>query len=219
MGKHAKLNAHIKELEKEGKRMASRLQRAKDAQARAEQDLASMMADLDELQQQVGPVVKCVEAARENAQAAQVLVALVARAHKVAGRLGIEPHALPTEGNSDVATYLSFFGKLVTGLQRVMTSVDDLVDDGSHELLGLAVGRIFANLAYLQPVLDFATVPVPVPPRRAAELSVTVWPVVEEYIQCFKTVEVEEEDDDGEEDAEDEDDEAADGENDSSPVA
>ena len=76
-----------------------------------------MTQDMNEMQQQVGPVVELVEEARQSTQAAQVLsrqrecmfLSLVICARTVVGRLGAESPVLPAEGNSDVATYLGFF--------------------------------------------------------------------------------------------------------------
>ena len=85
---------------------------------------------------------------------------LVARAWAVADRLGAKAPALSIERNADAATYLGFFERLLTSLEEVVTSLDDLVDKESRELLGVAVGRVFANLACLQPSFDFSTVTV-----------------------------------------------------------
>ncbi len=65
--KRDELNARIRELEREKKRSDSRLQAAKDAQARSEQDLASLTQDMTDMQQQVAPVVELVEEARDSA--------------------------------------------------------------------------------------------------------------------------------------------------------
>ena len=54
--KRNELQNRIKELEKEEKRMASRLQSAREAQARAEGRVVALEKDLGELHQQVGPV-------------------------------------------------------------------------------------------------------------------------------------------------------------------
>ena len=54
--KRNELQARIKDLEKGEKQMASRLQDAKDAKARAEEEIAALKRDLRELHQQVGPV-------------------------------------------------------------------------------------------------------------------------------------------------------------------
>ena len=163
------LDARIRELESQKKRFDSRLQDAVEARKHAEQDLASFTQDMNEMQQQVGPVVELVEEARRSALAAQVLscqrehmfASLVRRVRAVAGRLGTEAPRLSVEGNSDVATYLGFFEQLLTTLEEVVTNLDDLVDTESRELLGVAVGQVFANLAHLHPGFDFASVMEP----------------------------------------------------------
>ena len=172
------------------------------------------------MQQQVGPVVELVEEARQSALAAQVLsrqrermfASLVRRARAVAGRLGTEAPRLSVEGNSDVATYLGFFEQLLTKLEEVVTNLDDLVDTESRELLGVAVGQVFANLAHLHPGFDFASVMEPLEKELASKLDASVWDDVEKYIQRFKRVEVEESDDEA--GAEEVDDEAVDGDDD-----
>ena len=176
-----------------------------------------MTQDMNEMQQQVGPVVELVEEARRSALTAQVLsrqrermfASLVRRARAVAGRLGTEAPRLSVEGNSDVATYLGFFEQLLTKLEEVVTNLDDTE---SRELLGVAVGQVFANLAHLHPGFDFATVMEPLEQKLASKLDALVWDDVEKYIQRFKRVEVEESDDEA--GAEEVDDEAVDGDDD-----
>ena len=58
--KRNKLQARIRDLEKGERRMASRLQDAKDAKARAKEETAALRQDLSELHQQVGPVTDLV---------------------------------------------------------------------------------------------------------------------------------------------------------------
>ena len=55
------------------KREADRRRAAEEARKRTEQDLASLMADMKEMNQQVGPAVERAMEAVENAQAARVL--------------------------------------------------------------------------------------------------------------------------------------------------
>ena len=66
--KRKELQDRIKELEKEEKRMASRLQGAREAQARAEGKAAALEKDLNDLHQQVGPVANAAEEAKRNVQ-------------------------------------------------------------------------------------------------------------------------------------------------------
>jgi len=214
MKKRDELNARIRELEREKRRFDSHLQAAKDAQARAEQDIVSLTQDMTDIQQQVAPMVELVEKARDSAQAARVLShqrermfrSLVARARAVADRLGAKAPVLSVEGNADAATYLGFFEQLLTSLEEVVTSLDDLVDNESRELLGVAVGQVFANLAHLHPGFDFASVMEPLEKELASKLDASVWDDVEKYTQRFKRVEVEESDDEaGAEEVDDED--------------
>ena len=86
----------IKGLEKGEKRMASRLQSARDAQARAEEKVAALEKDLSELHQQVGPAADLAEEAQCNAQIARtmsrqrqrMLHDLVSRVRAIGDRLG-----------------------------------------------------------------------------------------------------------------------------------
>ena len=98
---------------------------------------------MSEIHQQVGPAVQRAEEARDSAQAARLLErqrermfrSLVVRAREVTGRLGVEAPALAVGGNADTAAYLGFFENLVAILEGAVTNLDDLVDDGSRELL------------------------------------------------------------------------------------
>ena len=107
---------------------------------------------------------------------------LVVRARAVADRLGTEASAFSVEGNADAATYLSFFERLLTSFEGAVTSLDDLVDTESRELLGVAVGCIFANLTRLHHGLDFKAVTEPVEQKRAAELNAALWQEVEGFV-------------------------------------
>ena len=66
--KRNELQHRIEGLEKEEKETASRLKRAKEAQARAEKEAAALKKDMGEFHQQVGPVADLVEEAKRNAQ-------------------------------------------------------------------------------------------------------------------------------------------------------
>ena len=68
------LQNRIKGLEKEEKQMASRLQSAREAQARAEGKAIALETDLHELHQQVGPVADAVEEAQRNTQIARAMM-------------------------------------------------------------------------------------------------------------------------------------------------
>ena len=78
--------------------MASRLQSASEAQARAEGRATALEKDLSDLHQQVGPVVNLVEEARSNAEHGRtmtrqrqlMLEGLVHRARAVGDDLRIE---------------------------------------------------------------------------------------------------------------------------------
>ena len=73
--KRNELQNRIKRLEKEEKQLASRLQSARDAQARAEEKVAALEKDLSELHQQVGLVADSAEEAQRNAQIARTMSA------------------------------------------------------------------------------------------------------------------------------------------------
>ena len=147
--------------------------------------------------------MELVEEARRSALTAQVLSrqrdrmfsSLVRRARAVASRLGTEAPKLSVEGNQDVAIYLGFFEQLLTKFEEVMMNLDDLVDTESRELLGVAVGQVFANLAHLHPGFDFASVMEPLEQELSSKLDASVWDEVEKYTQRFKRVKVEESDD------------------------
>ena len=107
--------------------MASRLQSAREAQARVEGKVAALEKDLSELHSQVGPVVDAVEEAQRNAQIARamsrqrqcMLHDLVSRARAVGARLGAMVPSLAVEGNNDEAGYAFFFERFLTELEGV----------------------------------------------------------------------------------------------------
>ena len=90
--------------------MASRLQSARGAQARAEEKDAALEKDLSELHQQVGPVVDAAEEAQRNVQIARtmsrqrqcMLHDLVSHACAVGVRLGTEVPSFTAEGNDEI---------------------------------------------------------------------------------------------------------------------
>ena len=104
--------------------MASRLQSAKEAQARSEGKVAALEKDLGELHQQVGPVADAAEEAQCNAQVARsmphqrqrMIHDLVSRARAVGDRLGINVPSLAVEGSNDEAGYTVFFERFLTEL-------------------------------------------------------------------------------------------------------
>ena len=118
--KRKELQDRIEGLEKEERQMASRLQSAREAQARAEGRVTALEKDLSDLHQQVGPVADAAEEARRNAQIARTMLRqcqrmlqdLVSRARAVGARLGTVVPSLAVEGNDDEARYAKL-GKLV----------------------------------------------------------------------------------------------------------
>ena len=88
----------VEGLQKQEKEMPSRLQRAKEAQTRAEREIAALKADLSDLQQQVGPAANLAEQARDTAQHGRAMTRqrqvmlhdLVRRANAVGDDMRIE---------------------------------------------------------------------------------------------------------------------------------
>ena len=150
--------------------MASRLQSAKEAQARAEARVTALEKDLSDLQQQVGPVVNLVEEARSNAQHGRnmtrqrqhMLQGLVQRARAVGDDLRIEVPDFAAGGSDDEAAYTFFFEEFLGKLEEIAKDFDERVVEESRDLLVIATSRIFSNLARLQPSLDLEAVTAPV---------------------------------------------------------
>ena len=78
-----------------------------------------------------------------------------------------------------------------------------------RDLLVLATGRIFANLARLQPSLDLEAVTAPIDLNCHTAVSDRMQKAAEAYAKKFNQVDVEEDEDDGEEDATEEEERAA----------
>ena len=131
-----------------------------------------------------------------------MLRALVKRARAIGERLGAEIPPFEVEGNANNSTYIGFFERLFANFEKVVTNLDGLVEKESRELLAHAITRIFANLAHLQPNLDFKTVTAPLQ-GAAMEKAGAVYSEVDEYVQLFERVEGEPAEDDGEESSED----------------
>lgn len=95
--------------------------RAIESRARIQADLDSLTADMQDLNNQVGPATEQAEERHSREQATQLLSAqrdrmfraLVARARAVVESLGIASPNVPVEGNSDVAVYLTLFDELL----------------------------------------------------------------------------------------------------------
>ena len=179
--------------------MASRLQDAKDAKARAEEETAALRQDLSELHQQVGPVTDLVEKAQRDAQLAKVMTGqrkrllhdLVTRARNVAERLGTEAPLFSAEGDDEEAGYAGFFERFLGKLEENVASVAERVEEECRDLLSFATRRIFINLAILDPTFDYATVTAPVDPKCREANLLSVWQAAKAYAEEFGTVEVE----------------------------
>ena len=194
--------------------MASRLQSAREAQARAEGKVIALEKDLGKLHEQVGPVADAAAEARRNAQIdramtrqrQRMLEDLVSHARAVGDRLGVEVPPLAAEGTNDEAGYVFFFERFLTELEETAKSLDERVVEASRDLLILATCRIFINLTRLHPSVDFkaVTAPVDVSCRTTA-----VQKAAEAYASLFDQVEEEESEDDGEEGPADEEERAA----------
>ena len=191
--KRDELQTRIKELEKEEKRMATRLKSAKEAQAHAEGKVADLEKDLSELHQQVGPAANAAEKAQRDAQIARtmsrqrrrMLQDLVVRARIIGDRLGVEVPSFTTEGSFEEAGYAGFFERFLARLEETAQSLDERIVEESRDLLVLATCRIFANLAKLQPSLDLEAVTAPIDISCPAAVSVRMRKAAEEYaVKC-----------------------------------
>ena len=200
--KRDELQHRIDGLVEDEKRMVSNLKKAKKAQKDAEARAAALARDLDDLQQQVGPVATLVEQAQDNArhgrqmshQRQLLLQDLVRRARSVAEVLGVEvPNFTPSD---DEASYTYFFEEFLGKLEEVAVELDKRVVVESRELLVIATRRLFCNLVRMHPALDFEAVTAPTPyvTDQTHELA-------EAYAKKFDQVEVDEDDEDDEEDA------------------
>ena len=131
--------------------------------------------------------------------------ALVARARTAVLSLGVATPNMPAEGNSDVASYLTFFDKFLHRLEGAAVEFERLIDEASHNLLAVAVDRIFSNIRRLQPDFDFEMVTAPVDDEQTVLLSHSVTSMVNAYADRFRRSTVDEEASEEEGDEEDED--------------
>ena len=184
--------------------MKSSLGRAKDANLRteqalerSEQDLTALMADMQELNAQVAPVVERVEEAEQSAVAARVLTqqrermfrSLVMRGNALAAKLGVDAPAVPVHGNADVATYLTYFDQLFSVLEGPVAELDDVVDEECCKLLLVAVERVFVNLKRLYPCFDFESVTEPMGDAQTeTRLFNSLREEINDYVNRFKRV-------------------------------
>ena len=140
--KRKELQDRIEGLEKEERQMASRLQSAREAQARAEGRVTALEKDLSDLQQQVGPVVNLVEEARSNAahgrsmtrQCRLMLQGLVQRARAVGDDLRIEVPNFTAGGSGDEAAYTLFFEQFLGKIEETAKDFDGRVVEESRDV-------------------------------------------------------------------------------------
>ena len=83
---------------------------------------------------------------------------LVKCIHTFSGRLEVDVPAFSLDRNHDVAAYLAFFDRAFCNLEEALPGLDDVVKKEFHDLLGVAIECIFANLAALEPYFNFGTV-------------------------------------------------------------
>ena len=117
---------------------------------------------------------------------------LVTRIRAFSARLGVDMPSFSLNQNQDIAAYLAFFDSALCNLEEAGTSLDDFVEEESHELLAVAVKRTFSNLAALHPHFDFTTVTEPVDLEHAHRLGNLVHDDMNSYVQRFKRVDAEE---------------------------
>ena len=168
--------------------MTTRLESAREAQIRAESRVTDLERDLNDLQQQVGPVVGLVEEARSNAQHGRnmtrerqhMLQSLVQRARAVGDDLRIEVPAFAAGGDGDEAAYTLFFEEFLGKLEGVAKDFDRRVVEESRDLLIVATSRIFSNLTRLQPSLDLEAV------TAAVNVNDRAWAAAEVYAKKFR---------------------------------
>jgi hypothetical protein len=209
--KNATLNSHVR-------RARDDCRRAEEAHKRVEDDLASLMADMQELNAQVAPVVERVEQAEQSMVTARVLTqqrermfrSLVTRGNALAAKLGVDAPGVPVHGNADVATYLTYFDQLFSALEGPVAELDDVVDEECRKLLLVAIERVFVNLQRLHAGFDFTSVTEPMADAQLeTRLSNSLREEINDYVNRFKRVAAEqasgEEEGDEEEDAEGED--------------
>ena len=161
----------------------------------------SLERDLEDLKQQVGPVVGLVEEARSNAQHGRnmsrqrqlMLQSLVQRVHAVRDNLRIEVFA--AGGSDDEAAYTFFFEQFLGGLEETAKDFDERVVEESRDLLVLATSRVFSNLLRLWPSFDLEAVMAPVDIRGKAREAAEV--LARKYDQVLVDID----EGDGEEDA------------------
>ena len=104
----------------------------------------------------------------------------------VVSSLGIVNSVIPVEGNSDVTAYLDFFDELLRRLEGTAAEFENLIDEASHNLLAMAVDRLFSNIRRLQLDFDFETVTGPVEDEQTVLLSHSVLSTVNSYADRFR---------------------------------
>jgi len=183
-------------LNSQARRARSERDRAVTARQDAEQDLAKLVADMEDMNAQVGPAVERVVQAEENIAAARVLTqqrermfrSLVSRGDDLATKLGVTAPHVPVQGNSDIATYLAYFDRLFSALEGPVAELGDVVDEECRQLLDVAIDRVFTNLQHLHPGFDYTTVTEPLEGPRAMDISNSVREEVADYCSRFKRV-------------------------------
>ena len=83
---------------------------------------------------------------------------LVGHAHRVAESLAITSPSVPVGGNFEVATYLTFFNKLLQRLEGTVAEFEGVIDEASCTLLEVAVQRLFSNLCRHYPAVDLEVI-------------------------------------------------------------
>ena len=167
-------------------------------------------------------MTQLVEEVQQNARTTRVLSrqrdkmfhGLVTRIQAFSTRLGVDAPAFSLDLNQDVAAYLAFFDMALVNLEEAAASLDTVVEEESHELLAVAVGRIFSNLSLIEPHFDFHTMTEPIAPEHYHCLDTIVRDDVNAYVKRFRRVGAEEE-----EDNEDASEEAGDAPGDGAPEA
>jgi hypothetical protein len=194
------------------RRIRDSCRRAEEARDRAEHDLATLMADMQELNAQVAPVVERVEEAEQSAVAARVLTqqrermfrSLVTRGNALAAKLGVDAPAVPVHGNADVAAYLTYFDQLFSVLEGPAAELDDVVDEECRKLLLVAIERVFVNLQRLHAGFDYTSVTEPMEDAQIeTRLSNSLRDEINDYVNRFKRVAAEEASGEEEDDEED----------------
>jgi hypothetical protein len=184
-----------KELKKQLQDAHSSLNKVTQAKDQAANEVARLQEELSSLHGQIGPITKIIEASQRAATEAQTLKherckmfrMLAMRASAAVTCLGVRdfptPSYLPSD---DPAAFLQLFTEIIEKLETVAMSLDNVIEEECHELLGFVGMCVFSNLLRVDPAIDFIMVLQPVECSAALKLAEGAKEAVEALVKLYQ---------------------------------